>query len=64
LISYFLLRSFRASPFGGPHYSRFSIVHGNGKLLVIWLLLVWTIVAFGEEIMGREFNNQQAIGYF
>ena len=46
---------FRASPFGGPDYSRFSVVHGNGKLLFIWLLLIWTIVAFGEEIIGRGF---------
>ena len=55
LISYFLLRLFRASPFGGPDYSRFSIVSGNGKLLVIWLVLIWSIVAFGEEIIGRGF---------
>ena len=54
-ISYFLLRLFRASPFGGPDYSRFSVVHGNGKLLLVWLLLIWTIVAFGEEIIGRGF---------
>ena len=54
-ISYFLLRLFRASPFGGPDYSRFSVVRGNGKLLLIWLLLIWTIVAFGEEIIGRGF---------
>ena len=55
VISYFLLKLFRASPFGGPDYSRFSIVRGNGKLLVIWLLLVWSIVAFGEEMIGRGF---------
>ena len=54
-ISYCLLRLFRASPFGGPDYSRFSVVHGNGKLLLIWLLLIWTIVALGEEIIGRGF---------
>jgi membrane protease YdiL (CAAX protease family) len=55
LISYFLLKLFRASPFGGPDYSRFSIVSGNGRLLVIWLVLIWSIVAFGEEIIGRGF---------
>src|SRR6516162_2715297 len=54
-ISYCLLRLFRASPFGGPDYSRFSVVRSNGKLLLIWLLLIWTIVAFGEEIIGRGF---------
>jgi membrane protease YdiL (CAAX protease family) len=54
-ISYLLLRMFRASPFGGPDYSRFSVLQGNGKLLVTWLLLIWTIVAFGEEIIGRGF---------
>jgi len=55
VISYFLIRLFRASPFGGPDYSRFSVVHGNGKLLLVWLLPIWTIVAFGEEIIGRGF---------
>ena len=54
-ISYFLLKLFRASPFGGPDYSRFWVVRGNGKLLLIWFLLIWTIVAFGEEIIGRGF---------
>jgi len=54
-ISYILLRLFRASPFGGPDYSRFSVVHGNAKLLLIWLLVIWTLVAFGEEIIGRGF---------
>lgn len=55
VISYFLIRLFRASPFGGPDYSRFSVVRGNGKLLLVWLLPIWTIVAFGEEIIGRGF---------
>ena len=55
VISYLLLRLFRASPFGGPDYSRFLVVHGNTKLLLIWLLVIWTIVAFGEEIIGRGF---------
>jgi len=54
-ITYCLLKLSRASPFGGPDYSRFAIVHGNIKLLVIWLLAIWTIVAFGEEIIGRGF---------
>jgi len=53
--SYSLLRLFRALPFGGPDYSRFSLLYGNSKLLVAWLLLIWTIVAFGEEIIGRGF---------
>lgn len=55
LISYFVLMLFRASPFGGPDYSRFSILSGNAKLLVVWLVLIWSIVAFGEEIIGRGF---------
>ena len=54
-VSYSLLRLFRALPFGGPDYSRFSLLYGNSKLLVAWLLLIWTIVAFGEEIIGRGF---------
>ena len=55
LISYFLLALFRALPFGGPDYSRFSILNGNAKLLVVWFVLIWSIVAFGEEIIGRGF---------
>jgi membrane protease YdiL (CAAX protease family) len=51
-VSYLLLR---ISPFGALNYSRFSILHDNFRLLIIWLLLIWTIVAFGEEIIGRGF---------
>ena len=53
LTSYFLLMLFRASPFGGPDYSRFSTLSGNVKLLVVGFVLMWSIVAFGEEIIGR-----------
>ena len=31
----FIARLFRALPFGGPDYSRFSLLYGNGKLLVV-----------------------------
>ena len=55
LISYFLLMLFRASPFGGPDYSRFSTIRGNAKLLVVGFVVIWSIVAFGEEIIGRGF---------
>jgi membrane protease YdiL (CAAX protease family) len=64
LISYCLLKLFGASPFGGPDYSRFAVVHGNTKLLFIWLLAVWTIVAFGEEIIGRGFMIDRLLVVF
>jgi hypothetical protein len=38
-----------------PRFSRFLAVKGNGKLLAVWLIAVWSVVAFGEEIIGRSF---------
>ena len=54
-ISYLLIRLFRASSIGGPDFSRFLVVKGNGKLLVVWFIAIWSVVAFGEEIIGRGF---------
>lgn len=38
-----------------PDYSAFKILEGNISLLIIQLIIVWTIVAFGEEIIFRGF---------
>src|SRR6266481_1157975 len=35
--------------------SRFDNLHGNLKVLLRWLALVWTIVAFGEEMVFRGY---------
>ncbi len=39
----------------GPDLSSFRRLVGNPKLLVVMLLLVWTLVAFGEELVYRGF---------
>lgn len=38
-----------------PDYSDFKILEGNLSFLLIQLVLVWTIIAFGEEIIFRGF---------
>lgn len=54
-ITYLIITIFRASSFGGPDFSRFLIIKGNTKLLAIGLVTIWSLVAFGEEIIGRGF---------
>lgn len=39
----------------GPDLSFFRRLAGNPKLLVVMLLLVWTLAAFGEELVYRGF---------
>jgi membrane protease YdiL (CAAX protease family) len=45
------------SPLGipRPDYSSFSEIHDNPSALFFILLRVWTVVAFGEEVLGRVF---------
>lgn len=38
-----------------PDNSRFDPVRGNLKVLLVWLAGVWTIVAFGEEMIFRGY---------
>ncbi len=38
-----------------PDYSGFKDVHGNLKLLLVFLFFSWVIAAFGEEICFRGF---------
>jgi hypothetical protein len=54
-MTYLVITIFRASSFGGPDFSRFQIIKGNGKLLAIGFVTIWSLVAFGEEIIGRGF---------
>jgi hypothetical protein len=54
-MTYLVITIFRACSFGGPDFSRFQIIKGNGKLLAIGFITIWSVVAFGEEIIGRGF---------
>lgn len=38
-----------------PDYSSLSEIHDNPSALILILLKVWTVVAFGEEVLGRVF---------
>lgn len=38
-----------------PDTEQFNVVRGNTAMLVIGLLLVWTLAAFGEELIFRGF---------
>jgi len=38
-----------------PDNARFDVVRGNLKVLLVWLVAVWTIVAFGEEMVFRGY---------
>jgi membrane protease YdiL (CAAX protease family) len=54
-ISSGLITAFSHSSFGAPNLSRFDGLKGNPTLLLQWLGAIWTIVAFGEEIISRGF---------
>ncbi len=38
-----------------PDFSAFQAIHGNIKLLVLFLALVWILAAFGEEMVWRGY---------
>lgn len=38
-----------------PDLSKFSVVTGNWKLALLMLLFVWTLAAFGEELVYRGY---------
>ena len=38
-----------------PNTTRFDSVRGNLPMLLVWLAAVWTIVAFGEEMVFRGY---------
>ena len=47
-----------------PDLSNFTAVHGNLKLTLIYLLLTWTLAAFGEELVYRGYLMNRAAGVF
>jgi len=38
-----------------PDYSRFAVIKGNRKLLIMTLVIAWSTAAFGEEMLVRGF---------
>jgi membrane protease YdiL (CAAX protease family) len=48
-----LLHPAVASRFGPLDRSAFTNVPGDVRLLLVWLVLVWTVAAFGEEMLFR-----------
>lgn len=47
-----------------PDLSDFTAVHGNLKLTLIYLLLTWTLAAFGEEMVYRGYLMNRVAGLF
>lgn len=47
-----------------PDLSNFTIVHGNLKLTLIFLLLTWTLFAVGEEMIYRGYLMNRLAGVF
>jgi membrane protease YdiL (CAAX protease family) len=47
-----------------PDLSDFTAVHGNLKLTLIYLLLTWTLAAFGEEMVYRGYLMSRVAGLF
>ena len=47
-----------------PDLSDFTAVHGNLKLTLIYLLLTWTLAAFGEEMVYRGYLMNRVAGCF
>lgn len=47
-----------------PDLSNFSTVHGNLKLTLIFLSLIWVVAAFGEELVYRGYLMNRFAGLF
>jgi hypothetical protein len=47
-----------------PDLSEIAAVHGNLKLLLIFLLLTWSLAAFGEELVYRGYLMNRVAGLF
>ena len=54
-ITFLVIVLCRTFSIGSPDYSRFLNIKGNVKLLVLGFAVVWSLAAFGEEIIGRGF---------
>lgn len=47
-----------------PDLSTFTVVHDNLKLTIIYLILVWVLAAFGEELVYRGYLMNRVAGLF
>jgi hypothetical protein len=47
-----------------PDLSNFNVVHGNLKLTLLYLLLIWVLAAFGEELVYRGYLMNRLAGVF
>jgi membrane protease YdiL (CAAX protease family) len=47
-----------------PDLSDFTVVRGNLKLTMLYLLLTWTLAAFGEELVYRGYLMNRVAGAF
>jgi membrane protease YdiL (CAAX protease family) len=45
-----------------PDFSEFFALHGNAKLLLIGFAFVWTLAAFGEEMVWRGYLMNRVAG--
>lgn len=45
-----------------PDLSNFTTVHGNLKLTFIYVLLIWILAAFGEELVYRGYLMNRLAG--
>ncbi|WP_245683468.1 CPBP family intramembrane glutamic endopeptidase [Pseudotamlana agarivorans] len=45
-------------------FSHFEALKGNGEILLSMLLLIWTSVAFGEEMIFRGYFMNQFVKFF
>jgi uncharacterized protein len=45
-----------------PDLSNFTIVHGNLKITLVYLLLIWVLAAFGEELVYRGYLMNRVAG--
>jgi uncharacterized protein len=47
-----------------PDLSNFTVVHGNLKLTLLYLVLIWVLAAFGEELVYRGYLMNRFAGMF
>ena len=47
-----------------PDFSDLGELHGNGKLVLLYLALTWTLAAFGEEMVYRGYLMNRVAGLF
>jgi membrane protease YdiL (CAAX protease family) len=47
-----------------PDFSNLGELHGNWKLLLLFLALTWTLAAFGEEMVYRGYLMNRVAGLF